>query len=549
MSAFKWLGPVILAGALLYSVLSVVSNDLKYNAPDVPTIKICHWQLETGFREALQDCINEYENQYFQAHGRKVRILQVPVSENGYQEYMNTTIIGGNAPDILERGGGKTATDSAYAARFFVPLGPYIEQPNPYDQGTALAGIPWKDTFFDGLESMYDTTLMDYYSIPFAADTVRIYYNEELYRKLTGRTEPPGNFSEFIALCQKARESAEEDGQPIVPIAGSKYQATIFESMYLDPFLLGLIPAADLFADHTVDTFGAYLAYRKGLWRFDSAPLLAMWRCMVDIAKNFQAGWLADKRDDAVFIFAQGRALMIASGTWDASSIIDQVGQVHRRRLRLPPPGRRSGLRSLRRRSDERVDHGRWNPVAVTRQSRHQDICIDFLRFCTTVARNERFSDEISWLPVIRGAKFGKRLKPFKPHPEGFTGTFDYKLGTEVTMIAAGNSWALYSGKMPPEDFARGLDELSTSAPASRSFGWVWTRAPGTSATWIASWPRCWSGNAMRLRRTPAISRHGSSRSCSPRNGAASSSRPTRPAIATSFPGPATGHERTADYI
>jgi hypothetical protein len=99
-------------------------------------------------------------------------------------------------------------------------------------------------------------------------------------------------------------------------------------------------------------------------------------------------------------------------------------------------------------------------PWAVTRQSRHQDICIDFLRFCTTVARNERFSDEISWLPVVRGARFGERLKPFKPHPEGFTGTFDYKLGTEVTMIAAGNSWALYSGKMPPEDFARDLDVL-----------------------------------------------------------------------------------------
>ena len=49
----RHLGWGILAVAMMYAVGAVIRNELTYEAPDVTTLRICHWQLEAGFREAL----------------------------------------------------------------------------------------------------------------------------------------------------------------------------------------------------------------------------------------------------------------------------------------------------------------------------------------------------------------------------------------------------------------------------------------------------------------------------------------------------------------
>ncbi len=90
----KYLGVGILLAAIISTIAMVFHNYLIYEAPDVTTIKICHWQLETGFREALQKLINEYEKIYLKKHGKKIKIIQIPVGGQGYRLYVNTTIIG-----------------------------------------------------------------------------------------------------------------------------------------------------------------------------------------------------------------------------------------------------------------------------------------------------------------------------------------------------------------------------------------------------------------------------------------------------------------------
>ena len=100
----KYLGAAILAGSMVYAVVTVIYNDLTYDAPDVTTIRICHWQLEAGFREALQALIDDYEKVVRERTGEKVKILQVPISERAYKQYVNTGLIGDMAPDIIEKG-------------------------------------------------------------------------------------------------------------------------------------------------------------------------------------------------------------------------------------------------------------------------------------------------------------------------------------------------------------------------------------------------------------------------------------------------------------
>ena len=87
----KYLGIAILAGVIIYTIATVLHNHLTYEAPDVTTITICHWQLETGCRGAFQELIGEYEKLYLEKHGKKIRILQLPIGEKGYIKYLNTT--------------------------------------------------------------------------------------------------------------------------------------------------------------------------------------------------------------------------------------------------------------------------------------------------------------------------------------------------------------------------------------------------------------------------------------------------------------------------
>jgi raffinose/stachyose/melibiose transport system substrate-binding protein len=459
--ARTYAGLFVLTGAMVFAGGRVFYNHLTYEAPDITTVRLCHWQLESGFREALQLLIDEYEAAYRERTGKRVRILQIPVSERGYRQFVNTGLIGGTAPDIIEKGKAKTATDPSYVARFYLPLAEYIAEPNPYNAGTPLEGQPWSETFVDGMSSCYDYGLGDYYYIPFSMFTMRIYYNKDLFRKATGRSEPPAGYEQFLEACRKIRAYGHEQGQAIAPIAGSRFQIWMFQINFERAFHYVLIDAADENADSNADRLETYRAYLQGKWNFYAPPLQAGWTCMAEIARNFQNGWLAAQRDDAVFMFAQERAAMYASGSWDASSIVRQVGdrfEVGVMDFPLPTdhPVYRKFVLGHRSEADSRGGI----PWAINARTKHADLCIDFLRFCTTRAHNERFNNSITWIPVVRGARLSERLRPFTPRIKGFYGVFDYQASSAVRVIGEGNRWTVYTGGITPDEYARRLTEV-----------------------------------------------------------------------------------------
>ncbi len=450
-----YVGVAILLASIIYAMVRVAYNEATYKAPDVTTIRICHWQLEAGFRDALQELIDEYEQLHLKRTGKKIRVMQLPVSERGYSQFVNTGLIGGTAPDIIEKGFAKGATDPAYTARFFSPLGQYLDEPNPYNAGTPLEGVPWKDTFFDGLQAAYDRQLLDHYYVPFSMFTVRIYYNRDLYRQILGTDRTPASYQEFLDVCQRIREHGQSKGLPIVPVAGSKYQGDLFRRRYETPFLFELISQTDDDFTGSVDAMESYLAYRQGRWSFESPRFMAAWKCMLEVSKNFQDGWLAAQRDDAVFLFVQSRAVMTASGSWDAPSIKKQVaGQFEVGVFDFPMPTDHPEYSKFVAGPATEASIKGGIPWAICRQSRRQELCVDFLRFCTTRAKNESFNQSITWLPVVLGAKLTPDLEPFRPRIEGFVGDFQTDISTPVKMITEGNRWSVLSDRMTPEQYA-----------------------------------------------------------------------------------------------
>jgi raffinose/stachyose/melibiose transport system substrate-binding protein len=458
----RYLGPLILGGAMVYSLVSVLLNQITYDADDVTTLRICHWQLEAGFRESLQALIDDYEQHYKERTGKQIRILQVPISERAYRQYVNTGLIGDMAPDIIEKGKALTTESPSYVARFFLPLGEYVTAPNPYNADTELDSLPWKDTFFDGMQGAYDQQLLDYYFIPFSMFTVRIYYNAPLFKMITGREHPPETYAEFMQVCAQIEAYAKEHRQPLVPLAASKAQGAYFSFRYETPFRDQLAHRCDMDYDGNATAFETYFGMRRNLWNFHSDALIQSAHCMMDIASYFPTGWLAAERDDALFMFAQQRAIMIASGSWDAQSIIDQT-KAHFDIGAFPfpmPVDHPIYGKYVKGPVSEAAARG-GIPWAINKKTPYADICIDFLQYCTTRKNNERFNTRITWLPVIRGARLAnEKLKAFKPIVHGYAATFDYKISTAVALLSSGNKWSIYAGQMTPKENADALQAM-----------------------------------------------------------------------------------------
>lgn len=454
-------GVAILAVAMLYAVVRVAINQITYEDPDVTTLRICHWQLESGFREALQDLIDDYEQMYAEKHDHRIRILQVPISERGYKQYVNTSLIGGTAPDIIEKGMAKSATDPSYVARFFVPLGNYLEEPNPYNEGTPLEGVPWRNTFHDGMQSAFSMDLLDYYHVPFSMFTMRIYFNVDMYRELTGRTVPPQTWNELKEVAERVWQKAEEEDRPLVPVAGSKTTGNYFRYNYGPMFLFDLVDQTDLDFSGTTSLYEAYKTYREGKWSFDSDRFEAMWSCLQELSGFFQKGWTAALRDDAVFMFVQERSLMYVSGSWDAQSVIDQTdGRFEIGVFDFPIPSDHPEYGQFVKGLTSEAATGGGIPWSITKQSPHKDIAVDFLRFCTTRDNNQQFNESINWLPVVRGTEMTGILKAFKPRIRGYTGHFDYNVSTTMRLKGEGQLYSLFAGGTTLEEYIENLTDV-----------------------------------------------------------------------------------------
>ncbi len=463
------LGLVLLAVAFIASCVSVLINHLSLNAPDVTAIRICHWQLEAGFRKALQEVINDYEKDYKARTGKTVKVIQVPVAEKGYAQFINTGLIGNMAPDIIEVGHAKAFENFSNIVRYFLPLGKYVRQPNPYNAGTPLAGVPWKDTFFDDLQGSITPELQEYYRIPFSIFTQRIYYNKNMLLKITGSSEFPDTYNEFIALCEKVREYSKRTGKNIIPVAASKYQLNFFQSNYNKAFLADLVRRIDDNNNMIVEPQEAFIGYNQKRWNFNSPEMKGVIDCTSEITKYFMQGWIAANRDDSAFAFVQGRALMTASGSWDAKGLIDQAEDAFEVGIaRLPFPTDHAEYSKYVKAGVNEASVRGGIPWGINKASRHIDTCIDFLRFATTRLENEKFNNLVYWIPVVKGAATKHDfLKAFTPILKGYSADFKIPISTQYTIISGGDRWLLYSNKLTPEEYTKNCAEIyESSSPA-----------------------------------------------------------------------------------
>ncbi|MEZ5415607.1 MAG: ABC transporter substrate-binding protein [Opitutaceae bacterium] len=435
---------------------AVLGND------DRVTIRIAHWQIEAGPPEAMDALIKRYEE--LNPH---INVEQVAVPGNVYKQWLRTQLIGGSSADIIEFGSFIGGVNDI-PPRFFDPISKYVEEPNPYNVGTPLEGMKWRDTFRDGLNSAdtYIENLSNYYSVTLCMVTLRLFYNPALLEEITGSAEPPRSYSELLAIGDKLPDFNARTGRGVSLLAGSQFNGMVLMYPLLSRNALNVTLDMDRFYLQGSDARDSALEFLRGNWDYRRAELHQGLELIRDTAQYMRPGFRQLDRDAAVQEFLRERAVMIITGTWDATSL-----------RRLAPFEVGVAITPYPTKADGELGRYAWSPISegagggampffLNKASKHKEEAIDFLRFITSYEGNDIFARYSGWLPVITGVPVPDYAQVYLPEFDGYVMRTDFMrgFGSETRDVWEQNLHHLISPHGGVEPF---LQALEPSFPAA----------------------------------------------------------------------------------
>ena len=409
-----WIGFGLFAAAYLVSAALVFRSTVQsFPRDDRVVIRFAHWQIETGPREAFA----AVAARYMQLHPH-TRIEQIAVPMSVYQQWLRTQLESDNPPDLVEFDPVLRGMEDALP-RYFEPITRWLQQPNPYNAGTPLAGHPWRETFIDGLHNRaaYSTTLRNYYGASVAMHSMRLFYNEPLLREIAGSTGPPRDFRSWLALGDRLRARYPQK----VLIAGSRDNALWTMDQLIGGGLSRFFLESDPCHRLVVTPQEQFENYLRGGWSYRSPAVQTGLRMLRAYGEQMSPSFLQLDRNSAVQHFVRGEALMLPTGTWDVTSLRSlapfPIGAIRLPLPRLDDPD--FGGYLLGPASDGVVSTAL--PLFLNRRSAHKEAALDFLRFLTSQPGDRLFSQVSGWMPSILGVELPEFMQPMKISLEGYS--------------------------------------------------------------------------------------------------------------------------------
>ncbi len=418
--ALNRIGIALIVGGLVFATGKVMLRTARELDPNLVTIRFAHWQVEPGMREAFDAVAEDYMKL-----NPNVRIEQLPCPGDVYGIFVRTRLVGGDPPELLERGRNMNPEEMV---RYFRPYSQWLEDPNPYNEGTQLEGVRWRETFLDGMSGSAGLdTLFDYYAVAISGVSRRMYYNLDLYRRIMGHERLPQNLEGFLEMCRKAEAYAEARDLPLSPVAGSSDNASVIFQPLFQSQTQKLAARLDRLhalrgPNEQARRQELLLDPRAGL---DSPEIRRGLELVREVGQYLSDGFMAYNRDDAIFAFSQGRAVALAAGSWDFVGIRDQVAfEIGVRPIPLPQPANpRYGAGVLGRPAE--ADAGGSVNFYLAQDSANPEQAVDFLRYLTSIEGQRTFVRISTWLPAVRGVEPHPDSAAFAPLLEGYPTGFD----------------------------------------------------------------------------------------------------------------------------
>ncbi len=212
--SLRWLGLALLALTFGTAAWRELTRAAPEGLGDSNRVRLtfAHYLVYESNRAFFDEAIEAY--QLLHPH---VTIEQIDVPPTVLPAWRQTRFTGGTPPDIMQVGRG--FNDEQFLL-YMRTLRDYVSEPNPYNEGTPLQDLPWKDTFVDGLlvsSESFRPLLHEYYGVTTYQNIVRVFYNRDLYRQITGHDRPPATYEEFIALGEITQAFAQPTSDPRRP--------------------------------------------------------------------------------------------------------------------------------------------------------------------------------------------------------------------------------------------------------------------------------------------------------------------------------------------
>jgi ABC-type glycerol-3-phosphate transport system substrate-binding protein len=418
---------VAIFAVFCWSVVTIATRRKEEAPANAITIRLAHWQLEAGVRDGLAEAAQAYEKLH-----PDVRIVQEAIPEATYGQWMSTQLMGGTAPDIVQAGMVEGHLMTAFFTRYFVPLSRFVTRPNPYNAGTDLQKTPLIRTFKDGMRRSFIDETQEFMTIPLALTGVRLFYNKPLLKKLTGLDEAPRDYRVFLEVCETIRARKQPNGQPYVAIAGSRFHYNRWDESLIKPLTYLAAREIDFNRDGRFSKEEMFLGFASGKISFANPAYKASFRMVREITAEFPSGWSGLTRDEALFNFAQQKAVFLATGTYEAEGIREQAaGKFDLGLIDFPLPAKSDPEFGSIVQGPRYENPEGSMPMAVTRTSKHPEVAVDFLLYLASREENEKFNKRLKWIPIVIGAEIDPYIKPFEPTLEGVFPAFDPTIGGE----------------------------------------------------------------------------------------------------------------------
>jgi multiple sugar transport system substrate-binding protein len=223
---------------------------------------------------------------------------------NSVEENIKPKIASHNLPDLM------SVNPNAYAARL-------ADQGVLADLGHTRA---W-DNMLGSLKPDWTSQHNKRFGIAGGLAATLIYYNKSMFEQ-AGITDPPANFEEFLAACERLKQAG---FTPIVWTGGFP------NGLANGPFSYG-------FANNVAATTPDWKArIADGTLELDTAEGADIFAKIKLVAERgyVQDGYMETSYDEGIRLFAEGKTAMAFQGTWSAGMLMN--GQGFRTGVFVPP--------------------------------------------------------------------------------------------------------------------------------------------------------------------------------------------------------------------
>lgn len=450
----QW-GLIIFGAAYLFAVIWVFTKSTPLKNDREITIRIGHWQIELGPPDGIQAAIDRYME--LNPH---VEVKQVMVPGNVYRQWMRANFAGNSAPDIVEYGAWLDGL-ADLPVRYFDPLTADLLEPNPYNKGTKLEGMPWLRTFSDELLEQRQNSPEpgQYYAVTLTRGALRLFVNRDLIEKITGSSEPVETFDEMRTVFKQIADYGRQEGKVIIPFGGSKDNAGWIMSFYTGGVSNKLSKSLDNYGFLGMYPWQTQWKYLNGEWNYQDPAMKAAFKLLGELDQQMRPGYMSFLRDEAVRQFMRGEAVFLFAGTWESTSL-RRLAEFPVDAWRCPQPTQ----------DDPVVGEHMLGPYAdgnvttsfglyLNKRTPHREQAVDFLRFLTSYEGNKLFTDHSGWLPSVKHVPVAPEIASYISPEDGVSyGGPNIAVGGGTRSVFAKHLHLMTGPEGSVDAFAKALD-------------------------------------------------------------------------------------------